>query len=265
MNSYDIEMGAATFHPQTVLSVLENRACRVAFMQPCRRPQDARGGENPNRLYKHHQYQVIMMPPPTNIQSMVINSLYECGVDPRKHSIDFVENNWQSPSMGAAGKGYEILCNGTEVLPFTYFQQLAGKELDIIPIELAYGTERLALVSQGKDHIFDLIWDRVGNNTITYGDVHGVYEKQLCNIQYPANALKAIFNAYEDICMSLGALPDLLPAYESFLKLSHTFNLIEASGGLSINERVDLLGRTRKCANECLAKFIGGKNDEPNK
>lgn len=258
MSSYDAPMGAATFHPDTVLAALRNVECRVAFLQPCRRPQDARGGQNPDRLHKFHQYQVIIMPPPADIQKLVIHSLYECGVDPGKHSIDFVENNWQSPSMGAGGKGYEVLCNGTEVLQFTYFQQLAGKELDLVPIEIAYGVERLCMVNQSKDHVYDLIWDVVSGKEILYGEVHATFETEISKAAYPAESLKLLFNAYENICLELSKSDEVIPAYEAFINLSHIFNLIECNGTVGVNERVTLLGRTRKCANSCLAKFVGG-------
>lgn len=261
-NSYDIEMGAATFHPETIMSVIRNRPRKVAFMQPCRRPQDSRGGKSPNRLYKHHQFQVIIMPPPPDIQIMVINSLYECGVDPRKHSIDFVENNWQSPSMGAAGKGYEVQCNGAEVLQFTYFQQIAGQDLDLVPIELAYGLERLCLVIQDKEHMFDIVWDRVDEVDITYRDVHGAFEQEHAAAIYPKESLKNLFTFYEEICIDLSKANEMLPAYEMFLKLSHLFNLIESAGGLSVNERVSFLARTRKCANLCLGKRVQGRGDD---
>jgi len=246
---FDSEMGAATFHPATVKTVLDQKESRVAFMQPCRRPQDARGGQNPNRLYRHHQFQVIIMPPPKNIQTLVIHSLYECGVQPDIHNIEFVENNWKSPSLGANGKGYEIQVNGTEVLQFTYFQQLGGASLGVIPIELAYGLERLALVVQDVDHMYDIIWDDSG---VTYGHVNHFFEAAHEVVQYNPSELTALLNNYETIYQSIIKEGSRLPPYEMFLKMSHCFNLIEATGELGFNDRVVLLSKVRQCANRCL-------------
>lgn len=255
-----MEMGAATFHPQTVMSVIKDGPSKIAFMQPCRRPQDGRAGTIGNRLYKHHQFQVIMMPPPHNIQEMVINSLYECGINPAKHNIDFVENNWNSPSLGATGKGYEVQVNGHEVLQFTYFQQIGGHELDIIPVELAYGIERLSMIVQNVRHFYDLAWDKVsGNQIVTYGEIHKELEQDYAGAPYILELLKNAFEIYGDICQSLIDGVHLVPAYEAFLRLSHTFNLIENTGSLSLNERVSLISRVRNAASSCLKPFIKNK------
>jgi glycyl-tRNA synthetase alpha chain len=252
LNSYDMEMGAATFHPSNVLNAIKDNPSKIAFIQPCRRPQDSRGGGNPNRLYKFHQFQVLIMPPPKDIQTIVEHSLYECGIDPRRHNIDFVEDNWKSPSMGATGYGYEIRCNGMEVCQFTYFQQMAGKEVPLVSIELAYGVERLLLIAQNKDHVFDLVWDVIDDKEVTYGQINAEFEKEYSSCNYSVDLLKSVFNTYEEMCILASKSPQMLPAYEVFLKLSHTFNLIESSGCLSVNDRLDFLKRTRHCAKLCI-------------
>ena len=249
---FDTEMGAATFHPSTIINVLRNNPTNIAFMQPCRRPQDARGGQNPNRLYKHHQFQVIMMPPPENIQTLVLHSLYSCGITSNLHNIDFVENNWSSPSLGATGKGYEVQCNGTEILQFTYFQQIGGMDLELIPIELAYGLERLCLVIQGVDHIYDAIWENYGHNSVKYGEINGDFETAHIGNTYSITHLQDLFNNFEKIFHDLMSVKSYFAAYEVFLKMSHTFNLIESTGDLGVNDRLILLGRTRQSATESI-------------
>jgi glycyl-tRNA synthetase alpha chain len=253
---FDVEMGAATFHPLTITTVLKQKPSSVAFMQPCRRPQDARGGHNPNRLYKHHQFQVIIMPPPKNIQQLVLHSLYECGITPDLHNICFVENNWNSPSLGAAGKGYEVQCNGTEVLQFTYFQQLGGIELDLIPIELAYGIERLCLVAQDKEHIYDAIWESHPHQDIHYGEVNDEFEASHVIAKYSTKSLYSLLFEYEQLCSNLLESNNVLAAYEAFLKMSHTFNLLESAGYLGMNDRVSILNKVRNCANLCIRGYL---------
>lgn len=251
-----MEMGAATFHPHTIMSVLDSNPAKIAFMQPCRRPQDGRAGQSGNRLYKHSQFQVIMMPPPHNIQEMVVNSLYECGIDPNKQNIDFVENNWNSPSLGAAGKGYEVNVNGNEVLQFTYFQQIAGCDLGIIPVELAYGIERLSMMVQGANHFYNMRWD----HHLTYGQVNSQLEHDNSKAIYNPESLKDLFDIYMKIIEETTQHEYMIPSYEVFLKLSHTFNLIENAGQLSVNERVSLMSKMRQAATLCLSKFVKNKN-----
>ncbi len=244
---YDMEMGAATFHPTVIKTTSLNQDSKFAFVQPCRRPQDARSGINPNRLYKFHQFQVILSPTPSNIQSLLIDSLIACGVNPCVHDIDFREDNWCSPSIGATGKGYEVRCNNMEVCQFTYFQQMGGKSLTTVPIELAYGLERLAYIIQGKEHIFDLIWDIVDNKKVTYGHHCREFEKEYSRSKYSMNDLINLFNLYESMTCNT-----YIGLYEIFLKLCSIFNCIEGTGLLSSIERTVMLNKVRRFANKAI-------------
>lgn len=248
---YDIEMGAATFHPTIIKSTIFNQDAKIAFVQPCRRPQDNRAGENPNRLYKFHQFQVLINPAPHNIQELFMDSLIFCGVNPNIHDIDFREDNWGSPSIGATGKGYEIRCNGMEICQFTYFQQISGNSLNKVPIELAYGLERLAYIIQNKDHIFDVVWDTIDGKEITYGEIHKEFEKEYSVSNYSFHQLNELFNIYESMKSTT-----FIKSYETFLHLCNIFNLIDGLGVFSHSERISMMARVRFFANKIIRKEL---------
>ena len=257
---YDIEMGAGTFHPAVIFGVLKQNLVKIAMLQPSRRPQDARFGINPNRVYQHHQFQVILRPIPNNIQQIAIESLNAIGLTIPDKDIRFIEDNWQSPSLGASGLGWEVRCNSMEVLQFTYFQKIAGKPLKEIVVELAYGLKRIALISQNKSHVNDLLW----SSTEKYENIRMFYENEWSKAAfqgYSAMYLQKQFDLYEFEIENLLKKKLHLAAYEMFLKLSHTFNLIESGGELSVQQRAQLIKRTRKCANLCLQLYVEGENE----
>lgn len=261
LDSYDTEMGAATSHPETILKAVSKKPYKIAFMQKCRRPQDSRDMEGLNRLYRHTQMQVLLSPPPDSIQSMAETSLIQSGIDPKFCNIQFLEDNWQNPSIGAAGKGYEVRCNGMEVLQFTYFQQMFGEPLENVPVELAYGLERLAMVIQKKANVLDLIMDVVDGHEILYSDMYKTFEKESSEADFSHEKLYQIFELYEQISHDLAEKGVFSPCYESFLKMSHTFNLIEATGNLDVGNRIAMMDRLRKVARKCYEKTIRGKHD----
>ena len=261
LDSYDLEMGAATSHPETILKVVSKRPYKIAFMQKCRRPQDSRSTEGLNRLHRHTQFQVLMAPPPESIQAMAEISLIQAGINPKSSTIQFLEDNWQNPSIGAAGKGYEVRCNGMEVLQFTYFQQIFGESLQNIPVELAYGLERLAMMIQKKSNVFDLVMDIVDGHEVLYGDMYKTFEQEISEEHISHQNLYQLFELYERICNELSEKGCFTPCYEVFLKMSHTFNLIEAEGNLDIGNRVAMMDRLRKIARKCYEKTIRGKHD----
>lgn len=244
---YDLEKGAGTFNPATFLKSLGPKPWNVAYVEPSRRPTDGRYGENPNRLQHYYQFQVVMKPAPSNIQKIYLDSLKAIGLDPKKHDIRFVEDDWESPTLGAWGLGWEVWIDGMEATQFTYFQQVGGINLNPISVEITYGIERLAMYVQKKDSVYDLQW----TDDVTYGDVHLEDEKEwsLYNFEIAdIEMLKRHFNDWEEEAKKLvnSSLP--LPAYDAVMKCSHLFNLLDARGAISVSERVGYILRVRTLA-----------------
>ncbi len=244
---YDMEVGAGTFHPATLLRVLGPEPWAVAYVQPSRRPTDGRYGENPNRLGHYYQYQVIIKPSPLDIQEIYLDSLRELGIDSLDHDIRFVEDDWESPTLGAAGLGWEVWLDGMEITQFTYFQQAGGLRLDPVSVEITYGLERIAMYIQEKENVFDLMW----NENITYGDVHkkGEWEFSVYNFELAdIDMLLKLFDMYERESIRLSEKGLVLPAYDYCLKCSHVFNILDARGAISVNERAHYIDRIRNLA-----------------
>ena len=244
---YDIEKGASTMNPATFLRALGPEPFNCAMVEPCRRPTDARYGENPNRLGHYFQYQVILKPNPDNAQDLYLNSLTAMGIDLTKHDVRFVEDNWESPTLGAAGVGWEVWLDGMEITQFTYFQQVGGLEVKPVVLEITYGLERIAMYLQNVDSVFDIKW----NNELKYGDIYlqNEIEQSKYNFEYStAESLFKIFDLASDEankCMEAGIV---LPAYDWVLKCSHTFNLLDARGVISKDERINFINRVRTLA-----------------
>lgn len=245
---YDLEKGAGTFNPHTFLRALGPEPWAAAYVEPCRRPTDGRYGENPNRLQKYYQFQVLIKPAPANIQDLYLGSLAALGFDARRHDIRFVEDDWESPTLGAWGLGWEVWLDGMEVTQFTYFQQAGGIDLDPISVEITYGLERIAMYLQGVDSVYDLAWNDAG---VTYGDVHHRDEVEWSHHNF-TDADTALhfdaFNRFEAECERLLAAGRPLPAYDCALKCSHHFNLLDARGAVSVTERQGYILRVRKLA-----------------
>jgi len=244
---YDMEVGAGTFHPATLLRVLGPEPWAVAYVQPSRRPTDGRYGENPNRLGHYYQYQVIIKPSPIDIQDIYLDSLRSLGIDPLEHDIRFVEDDWESPTLGASGLGWEVWLDGMEITQFTYFQQAGGIRLDPISVEITYGLERIAMYIQEKENVFDLMW----NEKITYGEIHkkGEWELSVYNFELAdVDMLLKLFDMYEKESIRLSEKGLVLPAYDYCLKCSHVFNILDARGAISVNERTHYIERIRNLA-----------------
>ena len=247
---YDVEKGAGTMNPSTFLRVLGPEPWNVCYVEPSRRPADGRYGDNPNRLYQHHQFQVIMQPSPSNIQELYLESLRELGIHPEEHDIRFVEDNWENPTLGAWGLGWEVWMNGMEVTQFTYFQQVGGLECKPVTGEITYGLERLAMYIQGVDSVYDLVWSDGPLGKTTYGDVfhQNEVEQSTYNFEYAdVDFLFTCFEQYEKEAQQLLALenPLPLPAYERILKAAHSFNLLDARKAISVTERQRYILRIR--------------------
>jgi len=248
LQPYDMEVGAGTFHPATFLRSIGPEPWRAAYVQPSRRPTDGRYGENPNRLQHYYQFQVMLKPSPDNIQELYLDSLRLLGFDPLEHDIRFVEDNWESPTLGAWGLGWEVWLNGMEVTQFTYFQQVGGLECRPVTGEITYGLERLAMYMQGVDSVFDLIWSKSDAGTITYGDVfhQNEVEQSTYNFEHAdVDTLFAWFDSCEKESQNLIEADLPLPAYEQVLKASHTFNLLDARHAISVTERQAYILRIR--------------------
>ena len=248
LQPFDMEMGAGTFHPATFLRSIGPEPWRAAYVQPSRRPTDGRYGENPNRLQHYYQFQVMLKPSPDNIQELYLDSLRLLGFDPLEHDIRFVEDNWESPTLGAWGLGWEVWLNGMEVTQFTYFQQVGGLECRPVTGEITYGLERLAMYMQGVDSVFDLIWSKSDAGTITYGDVfhQNEVEQSTYNFEHAnVDNLFAWFDSCEKESQKLIEADLPLPAYEQVLKASHTFNLLDARHAISVTERQAYILRIR--------------------
>jgi glycyl-tRNA synthetase alpha chain len=252
---YDVEKGAGTMNPATFLRALGPEPWNVAYVEPSRRPTDGRYGENPNRLYQHHQYQVIMKPSPDNIQELYLESLYQLGIDPLEHDIRFVEDNWESPTLGAWGLGWEVWLDGMEITQFTYFQQVGGFDARPVSVELTYGLERIAMFLQKKHNVFDVIWV----DGITYGDIYHRFEVEHSHYNFTEShipTLLKLFDIYEDEAKRLLAKGLILPAYDYILKCSHVFNLLDARGAISVTERTGYIHRVRNLARECAEGYL---------
>ncbi len=247
---YDMEVGAGTFNPATFLRVLGPEPWNIGYVEPSRRPTDGRYGENPNRLQHYYQYQVIMKPSPDLIQDMYLESLSELDIDPTCHDIRFVEDDWESPTLGAWGLGWEVWLDGMEISQFTYFQQVGGIDLKPISVELTYGLERLAMYIQNVNNVYDIDWA----DGITYGDIHHVGEVEHSKYNFELADVKALFSFFEMAekeAQNALASELVLPAYDQVLKCSHFFNLLDARGALSVTERTRYIGRVRKLARKC--------------
>ena len=252
LQPYDLEVGAGTFHPATTLRSLGEKPWKTAYVQPSRRPTDGRYGDNPNRLQHYYQFQVLIKPSPSNIKKLYLNSLVFIGVDHNTNDIRFVEDDWESPTLGAAGLGWEVWCNGMEITQFTYFQQMAGIECKPISVEITYGLERLCMFIQNKKNVFDLIWN---NDGILYKDVFHQSEKEFSayNFEYAnTDNLFKIFDMVESEAKSLIEKEISLPAYDQCLKASHIFNILDARGVISVAQRAEYISKIRD-----LTKAIG--------
>ncbi len=260
VQSYDIEVGAGTFHPTTLLKAIGPEPWNVAYVQPSRRPTDGRYGENPNRLQQYYQFQVILKPSPTDVQVLYLQSLKVLGVDPLEHDIRFVEDDWESPTLGASGLGWEVWLDGMEITQFTYFQHAGSIELHPVSVEITYGLERICMYLQGIDNVYDLEW----NKTIKYGDVHHKQEveQSTYNFEYAdVDMLLDLFNKYEAEATRVIKESLVLPAYEYCLKCSHTFNLLDARGAISVTERTGYIGRIRNIARACAEGYLKQRED----
>lgn len=247
MQPYDVEMGAGTFHPATFFGSIGPEPMRTAYVQPSRRPTDGRYGENPNRLQNFYQYQVLLKPSPLEIQQLYLDSLRAIGIDPRKNDIRFVEDNWESPTLGAWGLGWEVWLNGMEISQFTYFQQVGGLECRPVSGELTYGVERIAMYLQGKDNVFDLVW----TPGYSYRDVYHQNEVEMSTYNFEHADVSMLLRHFDDHERESQRLVDLglpLPAYDQVLKASHAFNLLDARHAISVTERARYIGRVRNLA-----------------
>lgn len=252
---YDLEKGAGTFNPATFLRALGPEPWRAAYVEPCRRPTDGRYGENPNRLQHYFQYQVVLKPSPENIQELYLLSLAHLGIDPTRHDIQFIQDDWESPTLGAWGLGWEVRLDGMEITQFTYFQEAGGQELNPITVELTYGTERIAMYIQEVDNVYDLVW----TEGITYGDLYHASEVQFSTYNFDvANVemVRAMFEACEKECERLNEANLPLPAYDYCIKSSHLFNLLDARGAISVAERTGYIARVRALARGCATAYL---------
>ena len=260
LQPYDMEVGAGTFHPATTLRALGPDPWNAAFVQPSRRPTDGRYGENPNRLQHYYQFQVIMKPSPDDFQERYLNSLYALGIDPANHDIRFVEDDWESPTLGAWGLGWEVWCDGMEVSQFTYFQQMGGFDCDPVSGELTYGIERLAMYVQGVDSIFELDWTGPGaSHRTTYGDVFKQAEVEYSQYNFEIADTDRLFRQFADAeaeCAAIIARNLVLPAYDQCIKASHLFNMLDARGVISVTERAAYIARVRALARACAETWL---------
>jgi glycyl-tRNA synthetase alpha chain len=260
LQPYDLEVGAGTFHPATALRALGPEHWRAAYVQPSRRPTDGRYGENPNRLQHYYQFQVILKPAPANSQDLYLGSLAALGIDATRHDIRFVEDDWESPTLGAWGLGWEIWLNGMEVSQFTYFQQVGGIECDPVSTELTYGLERLAMYVQGVESVYDLDYNGVsGAGNITYGQVFKRAEREFSTYNFEVADPERLFQHFKDAeaeCETLIERGIALPAYDQALKASHLFNLLDARGVISVTERAAYIGRVRAMARACCETWL---------
>ncbi len=259
---YDVEKGAGTFNPATFLMSLGPKPWAACYVEPCRRPTDGRYGENPNRLTHYYQYQVLIKPSPDDIQKLYLKSLEAIGIKIAQHDVRFVEDDWESPTLGAWGLGWEVWLDGMEVTQFTYFQQVGGIDLNPISVEITYGLERLAMFSQKKSSIFDILWD----NNRTYGEIHKQLEREFSKYHFELadeKILRQRFGEEEREVTRLIREDCVLPAYDSVMKASHLFNLLDARGLLSVNERTQFISRVRGAASQVAKKFMEQASERP--
>jgi glycyl-tRNA synthetase alpha chain len=255
LQPYDVEMGAGTFHPATTLRSLGPRPWRAAYVQPCRRPKDGRYGENPNRLQHYYQYQVILKPAPQNVLDLYLGSLRAIGLDPALHDIRFVEDDWESPTLGAWGLGWEVWCDGMEITQFTYFQQVGGIDCDPVSAEITYGLERLAMYVQNVEFVYDLAF----NEQFRYGEVFHQSEVEFSTFDFEKANTETLFQHFADAekeCQSLIGSKLTLPAYDQCIKASHCFNLLDARGVISVTERAAYIARVRALAKACCEGWL---------
>ena len=256
LQPYDMEMGAGTFHPATTLRALGSKPWKAAYVQPSRRPTDGRYGENPNRLQHYYQFQVILKPSPQDSQDIYLESLGAIGIDVYTHDIRFVEDDWESPTLGAWGLGWEVWCDGMEVTQFTYFQQVGGLDCDPVSVELTYGLERLAMYVQGVENVYDLAFN---DNGMTYGDIFLQAEQEYSAYNFEHADTDMLFRNFSNAeaeCQSLLDNKIALPAYDQCIKASHTFNLLDARGVISVTERAAYIGRVRALAKACCEAWL---------
>jgi glycyl-tRNA synthetase alpha chain len=252
---YDLEVGAGTFSPHTFLRALGPEPWKAAYVEPCRRPTDGRYGENPHRLQHYYQYQVILKPSPADVQDLYLQSLEACGINPLSHDLRFVEDDWESPTLGAWGLGWEVWLDSMEITQFTYFQQCGGLDLEPLSSEITYGLERIAMFLQGKDSVFDIAW----NDKVTYGEVHLQGEKEFSRFNFEAADTEIYRRHFEDHQKQAHELLKqglVLPAYDFCLKTSHAFNLLDSRGAVSVSERPRLIGRVRALARACAEGYL---------
>ena len=269
LQPYDMEVGAGTFHPATFFGSLGSDSANSAYVQPTRRPTDGRYGENPLRTQHYYQYQVILKPSPDNVQDLYLDSLRAVGLKLEDHDIRFVQDDWESPTLGASGLGWEVWLDSLEVTQFTYFQQMAGFALSPITCEITYGLERIAMFLQQKKDMFELVWSK----GVKYGDLRLGYEKEYCRYNFEdsdTTLLHQLFEAYEkeakrilDLGKDNEAAALVLPAYEWTLKTSHVFNMLDARGAVSVNERPTTIARVRNLAKRCAAQYLAKKYPQP--
>jgi glycyl-tRNA synthetase alpha chain len=261
LQPYDVEVGAGTLSPNTVLRALGPKPWRAAYVQPSRRPADGRFGENPNRLHQHHQYQVILKPNPDDLQDLYLGSLRAIGLDPTVHDIRFVEDDWENPTVGAWGLGWEVWCDGMEVTQYTYFQQVGGLDVDLVAGELTYGLERLALYLQGKESVYDLRF----NDRFAYGEVFLENEREFSAYELEAADVDMLKRQFADMerevprllqCLGRQGQPLVLPAYDHVLKASHLFNIMDARGAIAVAERQSYIGRIRDLCKACAEAWV---------
>jgi len=258
MQPYDLEVGAGTFSPHTFLRALGPEPWKAAYVEPSRRPTDGRYGENPHRTQHYYQYQVILKPAPADSQDLYLESLRYVGIDPSSHDIRFVEDDWESPTLGAWGLGWEVWLDSQEITQFTYFQQCGSLDLDVIPCEITYGLERIAMFLQKKHSMFEIQW----NENVTYGDVHLQGEKEFSKFNFEASdpaLYRRHFDDYEVQAKRLLTEGLVLPAYDLCLKASHAFNLLDARGAVGVNERARYIGRVRGLARECARGYLASR------
>jgi len=252
---YDVEKGAATMSPATFFGVLGPKPWKVAYIDPVRRPTDGRYGENPNRLFHYFQYQVILKPSPLESQDLYLNSLRAIGIEPAKHDVRFVEDNWESPTLGAWGTGWEVWAEGMEITQFTYFQECGGFPCKPVAVELTYGLERIAMFIQKVDSVYDIAW----NDTVKYGDIYLQQEREQSKYNFETADIEAVglmFGLYEKEALRLLKQGEVIPAYDYILKCSHAFNILDARGAVSVSERMQYILRIRKMARACAKLYV---------
>ena len=252
---YDVEKGAATMSPATFFGVMGPKPWNVAYIDPVRRPTDGRYGENPNRLFHYFQYQVILKPSPLESQDLYLDSLRAIGIEPAKHDVRFVEDNWESPTLGAWGTGWEVWAEGMEITQFTYFQECGGYPCKPVAVELTYGLERIAMFIQKVDSVYDIAW----NDTVKYGDIYLPQEREHSKYNFESADIEAVtllFGIYEKEALRLLKSGEVLPAYDYILKCSHAFNILDARGALAVSERMAYILRIRKMARQCAKIYV---------